>query len=152
MICYSTWFALCLFSTERSLLIFCSVRASLGFAWRIPGIGEPGGLLSMGSHRVRHDWSDLAAAAAAAAAAAGFDPSLCPLCRLSLSSTVLEQDFFYLLACKSLDLSQQEKYFQNSQYQQQPFYVVQSAKNRICPQWMPLHNCLTAYVTLPLQT
>ena len=34
-------------------------------AWRIPGTGEPGGLLSMGSHRVRHDWSDLAAAAAA---------------------------------------------------------------------------------------
>ena len=30
-------------------------------AWRIPGIGEPGGLLSMGSHRVGHDWSDLAA-------------------------------------------------------------------------------------------
>ena len=24
-------------------------------AWRIPGAGEPGGLLSMGSHRVRHD-------------------------------------------------------------------------------------------------
>ena len=34
-------------------------------AWRIPGMGEPGGLPSMGSHRVRHDWSDLAAAAAA---------------------------------------------------------------------------------------
>ena len=32
---------------------------------RIPGTGEPGGLLSMGSHRVGHDWSDLAAAAAA---------------------------------------------------------------------------------------
>ena len=31
-------------------------------AWRIPGMGEPGGLLSMGLHRVRHDWSDLAAA------------------------------------------------------------------------------------------
>ena len=29
-----------------------------------PGTGEPGGLLSVGSHRVRHDWSDLAAAAA----------------------------------------------------------------------------------------
>ena len=28
-------------------------------AWRIPGTGEPGGLLSMGSHRVGHDWSDL---------------------------------------------------------------------------------------------
>ena len=39
------------------------------FGWRIPGTGEPGGLLSMGSPRVGHDWSDLAAAAAAAAAA-----------------------------------------------------------------------------------
>ena len=36
-------------------------------AWRIPGTVEPGGLLSMGSQRVRHDWSDLAATAAAAA-------------------------------------------------------------------------------------
>ena len=34
-------------------------------AWRIPGTEEPGGLPSMGSHRVGHDWSDLAAAAAA---------------------------------------------------------------------------------------
>ena len=41
-------------------------------AWRIPGTMEPGGLPSMGSHRVGHDWSDLAAAAAAAAAAAEF--------------------------------------------------------------------------------
>ena len=32
-------------------------------AWRIPGTGEPGGLPSMGLHRVGHDWSDLAAAA-----------------------------------------------------------------------------------------
>ena len=40
------------------------------FAWRIPGTGEPGGLPSMGLHRVGHDWSDLAAAATAAAAAA----------------------------------------------------------------------------------
>ena len=35
-------------------------------AWRIPGTEEPGGLPSMGSHRVGHDWSDLAAAAATA--------------------------------------------------------------------------------------
>ena len=34
-------------------------------AWRIPGTGEPGGLTSMGSHKVGHDCSDLAAAAAA---------------------------------------------------------------------------------------
>ena len=33
-------------------------------AWRIPGTGEPGGLPSVGSHRVGHDGSDLAAAAA----------------------------------------------------------------------------------------
>ena len=32
-------------------------------AWRTPGMKEPGGLLSMGSHRVGHDRSDLAAAA-----------------------------------------------------------------------------------------
>ena len=31
-------------------------------AWRIPGTGKPGGLPSMGSHRVGHDWNDLAAA------------------------------------------------------------------------------------------
>ena len=35
-------------------------------AWRIPGTGEPGGLPSVGLHRVRQDWRDLAAAAAAA--------------------------------------------------------------------------------------
>ena len=33
-------------------------------AWRILGSGEPAGLLSMGSHRVGHNWSNLAAAAA----------------------------------------------------------------------------------------
>ena len=33
-------------------------------AWRIPGMGEPGGLPSMGLQRVGHNWSDLAAAAA----------------------------------------------------------------------------------------
>ena len=38
---------------------------SSGLAWRIPGTGEPGGLPSMGSHRVGHDGSNLAAAAAA---------------------------------------------------------------------------------------
>ena len=35
-------------------------------AWRIPGMGEPGGLLSQGSHRVGHNLSDLGAAAAGA--------------------------------------------------------------------------------------
>ena len=35
---------------------------SIVLAWRIPGTGEPGGLPSMGSYRVGHDWSDSAAA------------------------------------------------------------------------------------------
>ena len=38
-----------------------ATRSSV-LAWRIPGTGEAGGLPSMGSHRVGHDWSDLAAA------------------------------------------------------------------------------------------
>ena len=41
-----------------------ATRSSV-LAWRIPGMGEPGGLPSMGSRGVGHDWSDLAAAAAA---------------------------------------------------------------------------------------
>ena len=43
---------------EKKMATHSSVRA-----WRTPGMGEPSGLPSMGSHRVRHDWSDLAAAA-----------------------------------------------------------------------------------------
>ena len=42
---------------EKEMATYSSV-----LAWRIPGMGEPGGLPSMGSHRVGHDWSDLAAA------------------------------------------------------------------------------------------
>ena len=44
-------------NTEKEMAAHSSV-----LAWRIPGTGEPGGLLSMGSHRVGHDWSDLAVA------------------------------------------------------------------------------------------
>ena len=44
-------------NTEKEMATHSSV-----FAWRIPGAGEPGGLPSMGSHRVGHDWNDLAAA------------------------------------------------------------------------------------------
>ena len=43
-------------------------------AWRIPGRVEPGGLLSMGSHRVGRDWSDLAAAAVPHPAACDHSP------------------------------------------------------------------------------
>ena len=37
---------------------------SSALAWKIPRTGEPGGLPSMGLHKVRHDWCDLPAAAA----------------------------------------------------------------------------------------
>ena len=47
------------YALEKEMATHSSV-----LAWRIPGIGEPGGLPSMGSHRVGHNWSDLAAAAA----------------------------------------------------------------------------------------
>ena len=48
---------------------FCALEKEMAthssiLAWRIPGMGQPVGLLSMGSHRVGHDWSNLAAAAA----------------------------------------------------------------------------------------
>ena len=46
---------------EKEMATYSSV-----LAWRIPGTGGLGWLPSMGSHRVGHDWSDLAAAAAAA--------------------------------------------------------------------------------------
>ena len=42
-------------AVEKEMATHCNV-----LAWRIPGTGEPGGLPSMGSHRVGHDRSDLA--------------------------------------------------------------------------------------------
>ena len=47
-------------SLEKEMATHSSV-----LAWRIPGTDEPSGLPSMGSHRIGHDWSDLASAAAA---------------------------------------------------------------------------------------
>ena len=43
------------YALEKEMATHSSV-----LAWRIPGMGELGGLPSMGSHRVGHDWSDLA--------------------------------------------------------------------------------------------
>ena len=55
-------------SFSLSLISFTSLEKEMAthssvLAWRIPGTEETGGLLSMGSHRVGHDWCDLAAAA-----------------------------------------------------------------------------------------
>ena len=48
-----------------------ATRSSV-LAWRIPGTGEPGGLLSMGSHRVGHDRSNLAEVSVADCGLPGF--------------------------------------------------------------------------------
>ena len=47
------------YAMEKEMATHSSV-----LAWRIPGTAEPGGLLSMGLHRIGHNWSNLAAAAA----------------------------------------------------------------------------------------
>ena len=72
MVGFSPWGREESYTTERLHFHFHALEREMAthssiLAWRIPGMGEPGGLPSMGSHRVGHDWSDLAAAAAAAA-------------------------------------------------------------------------------------
>ena len=72
-------------------------------AWRIPGMAEPGGLPSMGSHRVGHYWSDLAAAATSTSSISSDDSlglkysllgfhenffTLCPLPQIRKSSVL----------------------------------------------------------------
>ena len=49
-------FAFHFHALDKEMAVLSSV-----LAWRVPGMGEPGGLPSVGSHRVGHDWSDLAA-------------------------------------------------------------------------------------------
>ena len=84
-------------------------------ALRIPGTGEPGGLPSMGSHRVGHNWSDLAAAAAAAFYCLIILPyfrhlflfhlSLCPFpsCHLKIPlSFICSVMFFFFLLLSSI--------------------------------------------------
>ena len=61
-----TWLSYFTFTFYFNALEKEMATHSCVLAWRIPGMGEPGGLPSIGSHRARHDWSDLAAAAAAA--------------------------------------------------------------------------------------
>ena len=51
-------FTFCFHALEKEMATHSSV-----LVWRILGMAEPGGLPSMGSHRVGHDWIDLAAAA-----------------------------------------------------------------------------------------
>ena len=54
------------------LMSFSVATHSSVLAWRVPGTGEPGGLPSVGSHGVGHDWSDLAAVVAAMSFSHGY--------------------------------------------------------------------------------
>ena len=65
-------------------------------AWRIPGMGEPGGLPSMGSHWVGHDWSDLAAAAAAYCAQPPSSRNVSPPFHFCVNWTEESDLLFYL--------------------------------------------------------
>ena len=61
-----TWLSNFTFTFHFHTLEKETATQSSVLAWRIPGTEEPGGLPSTGSHRVRHDWNDLAAAASVA--------------------------------------------------------------------------------------
>ena len=67
-------------------------------AQRIPGMGEPVGLPSMGSHRVRHDWSDLAAAAAAGTSCKWKHTALVLLC-LTYFTSMMSPQFIHVVSC-----------------------------------------------------
>ena len=66
-------------------------------AWRIPGSGEPGGLPSMGSHRVGHNWSDLAAAAAVHNSVTSWGPSLVEIGQWL--STCFNRQLYFAFSC-----------------------------------------------------
>ena len=73
-------------SLEKEMATHSSV-----LAWRIPRTGEPGGLPSMESHRVGHDWSDLAAAAACLKTS-GEAKTLLSISPLTVTDLISQQD------------------------------------------------------------
>ena len=85
--------------------------------WRIPGTGEPGGLPSMGSHRVRHDWGNLAAAAAAAA---GVRYNCCP--KMTLLGTKSRNFQIQKLFLNLSPIASVEKYLPSSNYSFELFF------------------------------
>ena len=107
-------------------------------AWRIPGTGEPGGLPSMGSHRVGHNWSDLAAAAALIQSEGDITKfykyvalGKCPnLSKVKISS-LLRQDF--LLFCHALKSWFREKNI----YKDNIYSWIQNSFHKV---WKDIHQ------------
>ena len=89
-------------------------------AWRIPGMGEPAGLPSMGSHRVGHDWSDLAESRAEHAKVLYIYPKIClQVNSTSWLRTYLTNQYVILRYCSS------NLYKWNYLYDTLPFYKIQ---------------------------
>ena len=77
--------------------VACCITHSSVLAWRIPGTAEPGGLPSMGLHRVGHDWSALAAAEAACCVSQGSQqPIVCVCVCVCVSQLVGQRNRFIL--------------------------------------------------------
>ena len=97
-------------------------------AWRIPGMGEPGGLPSVGSHRVRHDWSGLAAAA----------PSLSwKIKEYAKRALVLEKEVFTKYAfLVSLEKLKKEKETSSPTYGRVHFSVLSRIRLEYVHTWM----------------
>ena len=73
-------------------------------AWRIPGTGKPGGLSSMGLHRVGHDWSDLAAAASTYCILSTMLSLLVYIILFILHNTQEEGIIMFTLRCREVKL------------------------------------------------
>ena len=118
-------------SLEKEMATHSSV-----LAWRIPGTGEPGGLPSLGSHRVGHDWSDLAAEAAKGALGGRGPGSMGRQISFHLSQNVnLITPFSWLNAFRGLLLLLNTK----------PTIIMYKIFHRI-----PFH-CVSAFNILPSQ-
>ena len=87
-------------------------------AWRIPGMGKPGGLPSVGSHRVRHDWSDLAAAAVHDLYTENYKTllreSIMPLINKDAMFTDQKTQYFYNIKSLPIDLWIRYNPYQNT--------------------------------------
>ena len=95
-------------------------------AWRIPGTGEPGGLLSMGLHRVGHDWSDLAAAAAVLALEKG----------MATYSSILAWRISWTEELEGLQFMGLKKVSNMTEW-----LTLVAQRQRICLQWRRLRQC-----------
>ena len=99
-------------------------------AWRIPGTGEPGGLPSMGSHRVGHDWSDLAAAAVVNVT----QPRTSITGELSYIYMEMEPPYFYVpvSSCRIRVLLWILDFFRNCTSLESPIYSHSHSIYRLC--------------------